>query len=60
MKEKVIPAKLDEDEDMAFKKWAKEEGRTKTTHASILLKRLTRARKENPDAVEELLREPKR
>lgn len=57
MREKKLQTEVDTDTGRDLREWAHEEGRSVFRHTSILLRKLVRARKRNPDKVKEVLEE---
>lgn len=52
----VVPIRVEVDleSNAELRKWSKDEGRSKRRHAAILLQKLARARKSQPEALKAL------
>jgi hypothetical protein len=48
-----IRVKADLETNAELQKWARDEGRSKRLHAAVMLRRLTRVRRENPGVLKE-------
>lgn len=49
-----IRVEVDEETDLAVKRWAQAEGRSKRRHVAILVRKLTTLRKSHPDELQRL------
>jgi hypothetical protein len=57
MRDKKLQTEVDTDTGRDLREWAREEGRSVFRHTSLILKRITQARKRNPEKVKEVLEE---